>query len=84
MLGLSLCSICLFQRGDDALAAVAFMLSLGFKQMALYYAPAVFAYCLGKCIHLGVQQGYVTLPLYLKLSVCANPKTGRASFFDLL
>jgi len=57
MLGLSLWSINLFQAGHDVAAAILFMLSLGFKQMALYYSPAVFAYCLGKCLHVGGMQG---------------------------
>ena len=42
------------------LGAVSFVLSLGFKQMALYYAPAIGSYLLGKCIYLGSTQGYVT------------------------
>lgn len=57
MLGLSLWSIGLFQAGYDTAAAMLFMLSLGFKQMALYYSPAVFAYCLGKCLHFRGLQG---------------------------
>jgi alpha-1,3-glucosyltransferase len=31
-------------------SCVFFVLALGFKQMALYYAPAIFAYLLGVCI----------------------------------
>ena len=42
------------------LGAVSFVLSLGFKQMALYYAPAIGSYLLGKCMYLGSTQGYVT------------------------
>ena len=42
------------------LGAVSFVLSLGFKQMALYYAPAIGSYLLGKCLYLGSTQGYVT------------------------
>lgn len=34
---------------DYVIAAVCFSLSLGFKQMALYYAPAIFALMLGRC-----------------------------------
>ena len=34
---------------NDVIASVLFCLSLNWKQMALYYAPAVFAYLLGKC-----------------------------------
>lgn len=42
MLGLTLWAIILFQKGHDVLGGMLFMLSLGFKQMALYYAPAVY------------------------------------------
>jgi alpha-1,3-glucosyltransferase len=41
MLGLTLWSINFLQAGHDLLGAVAFVLSLGFKQMALYYSPAM-------------------------------------------
>ena len=37
----------------DLLGAVFFVLSLGFKQMALYYAPAIGAYLLAKCFYIG-------------------------------
>ncbi|KAI3617460.1 hypothetical protein CBS9595_003369 [Malassezia furfur] len=37
---------------EYVLAAVFFSLSLCFKQMALYYAPAVFAIMLGRCVGL--------------------------------
>lgn len=48
-----------FARGHDLLGAVCFVLSLGFKQMALYYAPAIGSYLLGKCIYLGFLKGLV-------------------------
>lgn len=75
MLGLTLWSLNFFQSNNDMLGAVAFVLSLGFKQMALYYSPAMyvtciaddicadrylsFAYLLGKCLWLGGPEGYV-------------------------
>ncbi|BGP11435.1 Glucosyltransferase-like protein [Rhodotorula toruloides] len=68
MLGLTLWAVNCFQSGHDVLGAVAFMLSLGFKQMALYYAPAVFAYLLGKCFWLGGREG-VALFINLALAV---------------
>lgn len=43
MLGLTLWSLNFFQTNHDLLGAVAFVLSLGFKQMALYYSPAMCA-----------------------------------------
>ncbi|KAI0729617.1 glycosyltransferase family 57 protein [Fomitopsis betulina] len=57
MLGLTLFSLNCFARGHDMLGAVSFVLSLGFKQMALYYAPAMGSYLLGKCLYLGSTQG---------------------------
>ncbi|TFY68752.1 hypothetical protein EVJ58_g812 [Rhodofomes roseus] len=50
MLGLTLFAMVCFARGHDLLGAVSFVLSLGFKQMALYYAPAIGSYLLGVTI----------------------------------
>lgn len=69
MLGLTLLSLCGFAAGLDLLGAVCFVLSLGFKQMALYYAPAIGCYLLAKCLFLDfrtsarlfVQLGLVTI-----------------------
>lgn len=57
MLGLTLLAINAFAVGHDLLGAILFVLSLGFKQMALYYAPAVGSYLIGKCIYLGPVHG---------------------------
>ncbi|KAK0558080.1 Glucosyltransferase-like protein [Tilletia horrida] len=43
---------------DYVLAAILFSMSLGFKQMALYYAPAVFAIMLGRCWGLAAHVGF--------------------------
>lgn len=49
-----------FATGHDLIGAVFYVLSLGFKQMALYYAPAIGSYLLAKCLFLGVPgPGYV-------------------------
>lgn len=50
MLGLVLASMSSMVAGRLLWASVFFVLALGFKQMALYYAPAVFAYLLGVCV----------------------------------
>ena len=50
MLGLSVASLAMFLRDHIYWGSFFFVLSLGFKQMALYYAPAIFAYLLGLCI----------------------------------
>ncbi|OCH91210.1 glucosyltransferase [Obba rivulosa] len=57
MLGLTLFAMNFFATGQDLLGAFCFVLSLGFKQMALYYAPAIGSYLLGKCLHLGPKEG---------------------------
>lgn len=50
MLGLVLASMSSVLAGRYMWSCVFFVLALGFKQMALYYAPAIFAYLLGVCI----------------------------------
>ncbi|KAK2465327.1 hypothetical protein APHAL10511_002681 [Amanita phalloides] len=57
MLGLTLHALNLFAWGHDLWGAVFFVLSLCFKQMALYYAPAIGTYLIAKCIYLGKTQG---------------------------
>ncbi|KAI8639848.1 glycosyl transferase [Parasitella parasitica] len=49
MLGFTLWAINCFMTKRFVSGSVFFCLSLGFKQMALYYAPAVFAFLLGRC-----------------------------------
>lgn len=61
MLGFTLISFNLLNSGHDVLAAAAFVCSLCFKQMALYYSPAIFAYLLGRCIKLPWSKGSVHL-----------------------
>jgi alpha-1,3-glucosyltransferase len=50
MLGLVLASMSSLLAGRFMWSCVFFVAALGFKQMALYYAPAMFAYLLGSCI----------------------------------
>ncbi|TVY73542.1 putative dolichyl pyrophosphate Man9GlcNAc2 alpha-1,3-glucosyltransferase [Lachnellula suecica] len=50
MLGLVLASMSSVLAGRFMWSCVFFVLALGFKQMALYYAPAMFAYLLGVCV----------------------------------
>lgn len=50
MLGLTLASVSSVFAGRNLWACVFFVSALCFKQMALYYAPAVFAYLLGVCL----------------------------------
>ncbi|CAI6331560.1 unnamed protein product [Periconia digitata] len=50
MLGFAVASISSMLAGRPLWSCVFFVGALGFKQMALFYAPAVFAYLLGICI----------------------------------
>ncbi|KAF6755794.1 glycosyltransferase family 57 protein [Ephemerocybe angulata] len=70
MLGLTLLAVNFFATGNDLLGALCFVLSLAFKQMALYYAPAIGSYLLAKCIYLGQRHG-TTLFTRLGLTVTA-------------
>ncbi|KAG0053198.1 Glucosyltransferase-like protein [Gryganskiella cystojenkinii] len=53
MLGFVVWSINCFLVDQDVLGSIFFCLALGFKQMALYFSPAVFAYLLGKSLRRG-------------------------------
>ncbi|KAI9829897.1 MAG: Glucosyltransferase-like protein [Phylliscum demangeonii] len=50
MLGFVVASLSAFYAGRYLWCSVFFVAALGFKQMALYYAPAVFASLLGVCL----------------------------------
>ncbi|KAI8394064.1 glycosyl transferase [Radiomyces spectabilis] len=64
MLGLTLWAVNAFLTGHWVVGSIFFCLSLLFKQMALYYAPAVFGYLLGQC--LSDPNGWI---LFVKLGV---------------
>ncbi|KAI1775588.1 glycosyltransferase family 57 protein [Hypoxylon cercidicola] len=49
MLGFVLASMSSMVAGRYMWSSIFFVAALGFKQMALYYAPAVFAFLLGSC-----------------------------------
>ncbi|KAG0246168.1 Glucosyltransferase-like protein [Mortierella sp. GBA43] len=53
MLGLVVWSVNCFLVDQDVIGSVFFCLALAFKQMGLYFAPAVFAYLLGKSFRQG-------------------------------
>ena len=55
--GFTILALDFFATGQDEIGAIFFVLSLGFKQMALYYAPAIGTYLIAKCIYLGPQKG---------------------------
>ncbi|KAI9465420.1 glycosyltransferase family 57 protein [Lactarius psammicola] len=66
MLGFTLLAATSFIKGRDLLGAFLFTLSLGFKQMGLYYAPAIGSYLIGKCLYLGPRDG---ARLFVRLAV---------------
>jgi len=50
MLGFMVAAIAAMLHGNAPQSCLFFVAALGFKQMALFYAPAVFAYLLGTCL----------------------------------
>ncbi|KAF8467709.1 glycosyl transferase [Kalaharituber pfeilii] len=50
MLGFTLLALCSFLKDRLLWGSFFFVLSLSFKQMGLYYSPAIFAYLLGLCV----------------------------------
>ncbi|KAI5835155.1 glycosyltransferase family 57 protein, partial [Schizophyllum commune Tattone D] len=69
MLGLTLLALNYFSAGRDTLGAACFVLSLGFKQMALYYAPVIGTYLLGKCFYVGGRDGRI---LFARLALVTS------------
>ena len=69
MLGFALWAINCFMTKHFVLGSIFFCLSLGFKQMALYYAPAVFAFLLGRCF---TEKNGIVLFVKLGVSVVAT------------
>ncbi|KAG2207605.1 hypothetical protein INT46_005578 [Mucor plumbeus] len=69
MLGFALWAINCFMTKHFVLGSIFFCLALGFKQMALYYAPAVFAFLLGRCF---TEKNGIVLFVKLGLSVIAT------------
>jgi len=67
-----------FAMGEDAIGAFCFVLSLGFKQMALYYAPAIGSYLLAKCLYLGTVKGCVNSEF---LNVGLQSRNSRSRLF---
>ncbi|ORZ03455.1 glycosyl transferase [Syncephalastrum racemosum] len=66
MLGLSLWTINCLLTDRFIVGSIFFCLALGFKQMALYYSPAVFAFLLSQCFH---RQNGLLLFMYLGTTV---------------
>lgn len=68
MLGLSLLALNNLLYDKLALASVLFTLAIGFKQMALYYAPIFFFYLLSLCVF---PRFNLTRLIYIAISVLA-------------
>jgi alpha-1,3-glucosyltransferase len=73
MLGLCVTAIACFEHSYDALGAIAFSSCILFKQMGLYYSPAIFAYLLGKCIWVGGGRG---LALFVEIGLATAATFG--------
>lgn len=65
---------------DYVFAAVTFTMSLMFKQMALYYAPAVFAIMLGRCVGLARADPARGIILFCALGTVTLGTAGALSF----
>ena len=88
--GFTLLALNFFASGQDLMGAFFFVLSLGFKQMALYYAPAIGTYLLAKCLYLGPIDGYLFIfarLILLLLNVCCQRLAiysfGARYYFDI-
>jgi alpha-1,3-glucosyltransferase len=57
MLGLLVATVSSIFAGRALWSCVFFVAALGFKQMALYYAPIIFAYLLGSCLTPRIRPG---------------------------
>ncbi|KAL7750715.1 Glucosyltransferase-like protein [Sorochytrium milnesiophthora] len=80
MLGLSLLSIVFVQQRSYVDAAAAFVMALMFKQMTLYYAPAIFIYILAHCFR---DRGGVALFFKVAITVVATTSLMLLPFRDL-
>ncbi|KAI8870231.1 ALG6, ALG8 glycosyltransferase [Ramicandelaber brevisporus] len=76
MLGFTLWAVLLFGRQQYVLGSVFFCFALMFKQMALFYSPAIFFYLLGKCLlspsFNGVPLGRIWLLTKIGIAVIAT------------
>lgn len=57
MLGLVVAAMSSIYAGRSLWACLFFVAALGFKQMALYYSPVIFAYLLGSCLTPSIRLG---------------------------
>lgn len=57
MLGFFIASLSSIYANRPLWSCIYFVLALGFKQMALYYAPVIFAYLLGSCLETRLRIG---------------------------
>lgn len=72
MLGFVAATVAALYGGYYGRACIWFVASLGFKQMALFYAPSVFAFLLGVCIFPEIDVGrFLTICLYTVLAFAA-------------
>jgi hypothetical protein len=68
-LGLIVWAVYFHWRGQDFLGSIAFVASLAFKQMSLYFAPAFFAYLLARVMQ---GRGRRTVPIATRSVECSH------------
>lgn len=91
-LGLTTLAVALFLRDHEFLGGVVFSLALNFKQMALYYAPAVGVFLLARCVYrpkvllhvLKLSVAVVTTFALLWLPFCLHPFEGETCATSVL
>ncbi|KAI9809354.1 MAG: hypothetical protein M1825_002646 [Sarcosagium campestre] len=71
MLGLMVASLSNFIAGRRLWACIFFVGALGFKQMALYYAPAIFSVLLSACIKPRLNPGLLFVIAFVTLAAFA-------------
>ncbi|KAJ0408398.1 hypothetical protein P43SY_003124 [Pythium insidiosum] len=90
-LGFTALAVALLWQDKEVLASVAFCCALNFKQMALYYAPAVGIYLLSKCLyrrHVVVHVAKLAVVVLATFALlwfpfCVSPRAGETCLSSL-
>lgn len=91
-LGLTVLAVALILRDHEFLGSVAFCLALNFKQMALYYAPAVGVFLFARCVYRSmfllhlIKLGVAVIGTFalLWLPFCLHPFEGETCVTSIL
>jgi alpha-1,3-glucosyltransferase len=85
MLGLVVASLSSIYAGRALWSCIFFVAALGFKQMALYYSPIIFAYLLGSCVTPRIRVGRlfsIALVTLIAFIVLFGPLIGGVLYED--